>query len=235
MRTNEFINTLVADHAAQSPPKPIAYRLVMALVGGFAISAALLLITLGVRPDIMAALGTWRFDLKLGGSLLLVIAASWVALRLSRPTTRSLSVMPALLVPTLLLFVGVVYELVTVPASSWTSLAMGANGVMCLANIMASFSYSFGDGHLRVALGRPNVSCGNGGGGRAARGCTGGHSFCNTLHRRLAAVRGDLVCASNRSRVYVWPSDREARTALVASRVGSRASTTNGREFRRGR
>ena len=79
MRTNEFINTLVADHAAQSPPKPIAYRLVMALVGGFALSAALLFITLGVRPDIMAALGTWRFDLKLGGSLVLAIAASWVA------------------------------------------------------------------------------------------------------------------------------------------------------------
>ena len=137
MRTNELIDKLVADHAAQPPPKPVAHHLVIALVGGVAISAALLLITLGLRPDIMAALGTWRFDLKLGGSLLLVIAASWVALRLSRPTTRFLSVMPALLVPTLLLFVEVVYELVTVPASTWTSLAMGANGVICVASIMA--------------------------------------------------------------------------------------------------
>ena len=136
MRTNEFINTLVADHAAQPTPKPVVSHLVVALVGGLVISAALLLMTLGMRPDIVAALVTWRFDLKLGGSLLLVIAASWVALRLSRPTTRFLSVMPALLVPALLLFVGVVHELVTVPASTWTSLAMGANGVMCLANIM---------------------------------------------------------------------------------------------------
>ena len=155
MRTNEFINTLVADHAAQSPPKPIAYRLVMALVGGFALSAALLLITLGLRPDIVAALGTWRFDLKLGGSLLLVIAASWVALRLSRPTTRFLSVMPALLVPALLLFVGVVHELVAVPASTWTSLAMGANGVVCLANIMAFSAIPLVTAIYALRLGAP--------------------------------------------------------------------------------
>ena len=107
MRTTEFINTLVADHAAMSPPKPIAYRLVMPLVGGFALSAALLFITLGVRPDIMAALGTWRFDLKLGGSFILAMAAGWIALRLTRPTTRFLSVMPILIVPALLLFVAV--------------------------------------------------------------------------------------------------------------------------------
>jgi len=137
MRTNDLINALVADHAAQPAPKPIAYRLVMAIAGGLAISAALHLIILGVRPDILAALGTWRFDLKLGGSLVLVIAASWVALRLSTPTTRPLSAMPALLVPTLLLLAAVVYELLTVPASAWLSRAMGANGVMCLASITA--------------------------------------------------------------------------------------------------
>ena len=137
MSTSGLIDKLVADHAAQPAPKPVAHHLVMAIAGGVGISAALFLITLDVRPDIMTALGTWRFDLKLGSSLLLVIAASWVALRLSRPTTRSLSAMPALLVPMLLLLVAVVYELITVPASAWPSRAMGASGVMCLANIMA--------------------------------------------------------------------------------------------------
>jgi len=137
MRTSELIDKLVADHAVQPPPKPIAHHLVMAIAGGLAISAAWLLITLGLRPDILAALGTWRFDLKLGANLLLVIAAAWAALRLSRPTTTSLSAMPALLVPALLLLVAIVYELVTVPPSAWPSRAMGANGLMCLANIMA--------------------------------------------------------------------------------------------------
>ena len=45
--------------------------------------------------------------------------------------------MPILIVPALLLFVAVAYELVTVPTSAWPSRAMGANGVMCVANIMA--------------------------------------------------------------------------------------------------
>jgi hypothetical protein len=137
MKTNELIGKLVADHAAQSPRKPIAYHLVMAIVGGLAVSAALLLITLGVRPDILTAFGTWRFDLKLGGSFILAIAAGWAALRLSRPTTSSLSAIPILLVPAVLLFVAVVFELATVPPAAWPSRAMGANGVMCLANIMA--------------------------------------------------------------------------------------------------
>jgi hypothetical protein len=136
MRTDELINTLVADHAARPGPKPVRYGLVMAIIAGFAISAALFSITLGLRPDILSALGTWRFDLKLGVNLVLVIAATWVALRLSSPTTNPLSAMRALLVPTLLLLAAVVYELVTIPASAWPSRAMGVNGVMCLANII---------------------------------------------------------------------------------------------------
>jgi hypothetical protein len=137
MRTDDLINTLVADHAAQPRPRSIGHGLVMAIIGGLAISGALFAITLGVRPDIMSALSTWRFDLKLGDNLVLVIAATWVALRLSRPTTTPLSAMRALLVPALLLLGAVVYELVTIPASAWPSRAMGMNGVMCLANIIS--------------------------------------------------------------------------------------------------
>jgi hypothetical protein len=136
MRTDELINTLVADHAAQPRPRPIGHGLVMAIIGGLAISSALFSLTLGVRPDILSALSTWRFDLKLSANLVLVIAATWVALRLSSPTTKPLSAMRALLVPALLLLAAVMYELVTVPASAWPSRAMGVNGVMCLASII---------------------------------------------------------------------------------------------------
>jgi hypothetical protein len=109
----------------------------MAIIGGLAISSALFSLTLGVRPDILSALSTWRFDLKLGVNLVLVIAAAWVALRLSSPTTTPLSAMRALLVPALLLLAAVMYELVTIPASAWPSRAMGVNGVMCLVSIIS--------------------------------------------------------------------------------------------------
>jgi hypothetical protein len=137
MRTDELINTLVADHALRPRPKPVAHGLVMAIIGGLAISAALFSVMLGLRPDILSALSTWRFDLKLSVNLVLVIAATWVALRLSSPTTTPLSATRALLVPALLLLVAVVYELVTVPASAWPSRAMGVNGAMCLASIIS--------------------------------------------------------------------------------------------------
>jgi hypothetical protein len=137
MRTDELINTLVADHAGRPVPKSVGHGLVMAIIGGLAISSALFSLTLGVRPDILSALSTWRFDLKLSANLVLVIAATWVALRLSSPTTTPLSAMRALLVPALLLLGAVVYELVTIPASAWPSRAMGVNGVMCLANIIS--------------------------------------------------------------------------------------------------
>src|SRR5262245_56736970 len=137
MRTNELINTLVGDHASQPRPKPVRHGLVMAIIGGLAISLTLFSLTLGVRPDILSALSTWRFDLKLGASLVLMVTATWVALRLSSPTTIPLSAMRALLVPALLLLAAVVYELASIPASAWPSRAMGVNGVMCLASIIS--------------------------------------------------------------------------------------------------
>jgi hypothetical protein len=136
MRTNDLIDKLVADYVAEPPPKPVAHRLVMAIIGGLTISAALFSITLGTRPDILSALSTWRFDIKWADNLVLVIAAAWVALRLSRPITTPPSAMRALIVPALLLLAAVTYELVTVPASEWPARAMGVNGVMCLANII---------------------------------------------------------------------------------------------------
>jgi hypothetical protein len=136
MRTDELINTLVRDHASKPRPTPVGYGLVMAIIGGLAISSALFSSTLGVRPDIVSALGTWRFDLKLSTNLVLIIAAAWVALRVSSPTTKPLSAMRALMVPALVLLAAVGYELITVPASAWPSRAMGVGGVMCVASII---------------------------------------------------------------------------------------------------
>ena len=137
MRTDELINTLVADHAMQPGPKLVRHGLVMAIIAGLAISSALFSLTLGVRPDILSALSTWRFDLKLSVNLVLVIAAAWVALRLSSPTTTPLSAMRALLVPALLLLAAVVYELVTVPSPEWLARAMGINASMCFMSIIS--------------------------------------------------------------------------------------------------
>ena len=144
MSTDELIDTLVADHAVRPRQRRIEHALVMAIIGGLAISAALFSMNLGLRPDIVSALGTWRFDMKLADSLFLVIVTAWVVLRLSRPTTTAPSAMRSLAVPACLLLAAVIYELATVPASAWLPRAMGMNGLMCLANIIFLSILPFG-------------------------------------------------------------------------------------------
>jgi hypothetical protein len=136
MKTDELISALVGDYASQPRPKPIARSLGMAIIAGFAISAAFFSITLGVRPDFISALGTWRYDMKLGGSLVFAVLAASVALRVSRPATNPLSVTRTLVVAALLLLGAVIYELATIPAAAWLPHAMGMNGPVCAADII---------------------------------------------------------------------------------------------------
>jgi hypothetical protein len=135
MRTEDLIEGLVADHALQPGPRPMRRNLLVAIIAGFAGSLALLLITLGVRPDITAALATWRFDLKWVVTLMLAIAATRVALQLSKPTAKLPYAARSLLLPAMVLIAAVISELVTIPSSDWLD-RMGANGFMCVANIL---------------------------------------------------------------------------------------------------
>lgn len=136
MRTDDLISALAEDYASQPSPEPLGRTLAVAIVAGVAIAAALFCIMLSVRPDIVSALGTWRFDMKCADTIVLAIVATWVASRLSRPATNPRSATRALVVPAFLLLGAVIYELVTIPASAWLPRAMGMNGLICLANII---------------------------------------------------------------------------------------------------
>jgi hypothetical protein len=135
MRTEDLIKGIVADHAVQPGPRPMRRNLFVSVIAGFAGSLGLLLIALGVRPDITAALAAWRFDLKWVVTLTLAIAATWVALQLSKPTAKLPYAARPLLLPAMVLIAAVISELVTIPSSAWLA-RMGANGSMCVANIL---------------------------------------------------------------------------------------------------
>jgi hypothetical protein len=136
MNTGELISALVGDYALQPRPRPIGRSLVAAIIAGFATSVVLFSVTLGIRPDFISALGTWRYDMKLVGSLVLAILAASIASRVSKPTVSPRSVMLVLVVPVIFLLVAVTYELTTIPASAWLPLAMGMNGPACAAHIV---------------------------------------------------------------------------------------------------
>jgi hypothetical protein len=91
------------------------------------------LIALGVRPDITTALTAWRFDLKWIVTLTLAIAASSVALQLSKPTAKLPYAARPLLLPAVLLVVAIISELVTIPSSG---ARIGMNGSMSVANML---------------------------------------------------------------------------------------------------
>ena len=132
MKTDNLIDALVADRAPRG--RPLRWALAAALLAGGVVSLVFFLAALGVRADIEAALGTWRFELKVGLVLLALGLAFGLCIALSRPVApahpaRRLLPLAALAV------LAVAIELLALPAVSWTSRLVGSNALVCLVAI----------------------------------------------------------------------------------------------------
>jgi len=132
MKTDKLIDTLVADRTPRG--RPMRWTLAAALLVGGLVSLVLFLATLGVRTDIGPALGTWRFELKVGLVLLALGLCFSLCIALSRP------VMPAhpgqrLLPLAALAVVAIAIELMVLPSASWASRLVGSNALICLVAI----------------------------------------------------------------------------------------------------
>jgi hypothetical protein len=134
MKTEDLIAALVADRARLR--RSIAQRLVLAVLAGGVVSLLLFLVTLGLRPDFLAALATWRFDLK----LVLVLLALGLAFGLCRALAQPLvPPHPARrLLPLLALAVAALaIELLVVPPAAWGPRLVGSNALICLTAVPA--------------------------------------------------------------------------------------------------
>ena len=103
------------------------------LLGGAA-SFAVLLVTLGVRPDFADALATWRFDLKVALVALAFMLGFAECVRFARPNSPDRPSLSIWIVPALLL-AAVATELAAVPADAWASRLIGTNSAPCLTAI----------------------------------------------------------------------------------------------------
>jgi hypothetical protein len=132
MKTEELIRALAAD--GSQPVRPIGHTLWRALATGALLSTALFLLLLHPRLDIGRAISTVRFDFKLTVVACLAVASAiflrYVALPASSARQRWL-----LYLAPLLLAGGVVIELATTPAASWSERLIGHNAVHCLSLI----------------------------------------------------------------------------------------------------
>ena len=132
MKTDNLIDALVADRMPRG--RPLRWALAAALLAGGLVSLVFFLAALGVRADIEAALGTWRFELKVGLVLLALGLAFSLCIALSHP------VMPAhpgrrLLPLAALAVLAIAIELLVLPSASWASRLVGSNALICLVAI----------------------------------------------------------------------------------------------------
>jgi len=133
MDTDQFINTLAAD--AGQRERPVGQALAASLLVALPVSAAMLLSTLGLRPDIANAVANPFFDLKFVVTLALALSASIVALHLSRPEATARGWRLLLLAPLAILGLAIGGEAMLPQRSSMMTRLVGHNSLLCLGVI----------------------------------------------------------------------------------------------------
>lgn len=133
MKTEDLINAMVQDGASRRAS--MRARISLALALGGVVAAALFMLILGVRPDVVRALMTWRFGMKLAVTVVCFAAALWATFELARPDANVPRALLVLALPLALLAVTVGYELIASPMDTWRARALGTNSRLCVTSI----------------------------------------------------------------------------------------------------
>lgn len=134
MDTNELIRSLAADHDWRARPVGIVLAIALALALPF--TMMMFMMRLGMRPDVMVAIGNPFFVLKFVVTLALVVASVALAARLVRPGAEVRKAAWLLGIPVLLLAGGIAADAM-VMTSPWTKRLVGTNSLICLTAIPA--------------------------------------------------------------------------------------------------
>ena len=136
MKTDELIAVLAA-HTPPVPPGALRRRLALALLVATAAATALVLIRLGMRPDMHFAMRKAAFWIKTGYTLALAACGFSLTLRMGRPGARpgpALAAAPAIFGALAVLAAG---ELLTSPAGLRLDELMGDSWRVCPFLILA--------------------------------------------------------------------------------------------------
>jgi hypothetical protein len=135
MDTDRLIQTLAADNDTHD--RPVGVVLAKALLIALPVSAAMLLATLGIRPDFMIAMHNPFFDLKFVVTLALALPAIAISLHLSRPEASLRGWAWLLLLPVGILALGISGEMMLPQRLPMMTRLIGSNSRVCLAAIPA--------------------------------------------------------------------------------------------------
>ncbi len=130
MKTDDLITALAADARSASPP--FGRVLALALAAGAVLSLMAFALRIGLRPDIVEALGTVRFVFKFIAIAAVAVPALVLVFRVGRPDADFGWWGDALVAGPLLLTLAVLAELVAVPSAAWSARLIGSNAIHCL-------------------------------------------------------------------------------------------------------
>lgn len=129
VQTDELINLLAKDARVRVR---FGQVFLIALAIGVAISAVLLLSTLGIRKNMAEVIETPRVLFKLGFTLLLAVTSVRLAFRIGKPGVSLRSSVLALILPLIVLLAGIATELAVLPQEAWASSWKGHYSSFCL-------------------------------------------------------------------------------------------------------
>ncbi|AZO21516.1 DUF1109 family protein [Mesorhizobium sp. M1E.F.Ca.ET.045.02.1.1] len=133
MRTEDLIKALDADARSKAMPQDSAWWLAVAAAA--VIGATVFWLTIGPRPDIMAAMHTMRFLAKFVFTIALGVSAFALIRALSTPGASTARAAAWMAVAPLLVVVAVALELFAVPSPEWGRRLVGTNWYICLTFI----------------------------------------------------------------------------------------------------
>jgi hypothetical protein len=130
MRTDELIATLSRDVRAV-PRRALGRRIALGMIAGGAVTVLLIAATIGVRPDLGAAMRGFPFWMKAIYTASLGGGAVAVTVRLARPESGRPRWLWALAVPVLLLAGIGIAELAHTPSADWLRMWLGESWQSC--------------------------------------------------------------------------------------------------------
>jgi hypothetical protein len=133
MDTERLIETLAADGEFQ--PMPVSRVLGTAVAIALGVALMMLVLTIGLRPDIMRAMRTPLFDLKFVVTLALAVPAFALCLRAARPAAPLRGRAWLLLAPLPILAMGIGGEMMMPQRPPMLARWIGTNAMLCVAAI----------------------------------------------------------------------------------------------------
>jgi len=134
MQTNDLINQL-SSHVAPVSRQSFVRRFLLAWLVGSAAALLLLVLTIGVRGDLQAAMFTWPFWMKWMYTIALIVIGVVLSLHFARPENHSGRLLWWLIAPAALLALLAAYDLNNAPSESIHHMWMGHSALMCPWNI----------------------------------------------------------------------------------------------------